>query len=371
MANPFKPTFGATPPLLAGRDDQIADFTDALDDGPGSAGRATLYTGARGAGKTVMLNAVEDEARTRGWLVVSETSVNNLTRKLTESRLPALLQELDPEAVTRHLTQFNLPVISGGIGWETIEAHVVKMDLRQQITLITDLLAENETGLLITVDEVHRDQTEALRELVTVVQHAFREDRELAFVAAGLPPAVNELLNDNILTFLRRADRHNLGAVSLEHVRDAILTPITQNGRDVDDDALELMVESTGGYPFLIQLVGSHCWKVNPDSKTISLEDAEKGTNRAHRRLGSLVHEPALEGLSAIDKSYLLKMAEDDGPSSTKEIASRLNATMKYASVYRDRLIAAQLIEPAGLGYVQLTVPYLREYLREHAASLP
>jgi hypothetical protein len=63
--NPFTPTFGSPPPLLAGREELLAE---ALDDGPGSAGRATLYTGARGAGKTVLLNEVEDTARERGWL---------------------------------------------------------------------------------------------------------------------------------------------------------------------------------------------------------------------------------------------------------------------------------------------------------------
>ena len=38
----------------------LDEFAESLGDGPGSRGRATLYTGARGAGKTVMLNAVED-----------------------------------------------------------------------------------------------------------------------------------------------------------------------------------------------------------------------------------------------------------------------------------------------------------------------
>ncbi len=64
--NPFKPSFGASPPLLVGRDSLIEEFAEALEDGPGSAGRATLYTGARGCGKTVMLNAVEDRAKERG-----------------------------------------------------------------------------------------------------------------------------------------------------------------------------------------------------------------------------------------------------------------------------------------------------------------
>jgi len=35
--NPFRPSFGVTPPLLAGRDNEILAFGDALDAGPGIA----------------------------------------------------------------------------------------------------------------------------------------------------------------------------------------------------------------------------------------------------------------------------------------------------------------------------------------------
>ncbi len=41
----------------------------------------------------------------------------------------------------------------------------------------------------------------------------------------------------------------------------------------------------------------------------------------------------------------------------------------KYAGQYRLRLIAAELTEPTHHGYVDFAVPYLREYLREHAAA--
>ena len=34
MANPFKPTAGATPPLLVGRSRVIEEFLESLDDGP-------------------------------------------------------------------------------------------------------------------------------------------------------------------------------------------------------------------------------------------------------------------------------------------------------------------------------------------------
>lgn len=370
MANPFKPTFGATPPLLAGRDEPIADFADALDDGPGAAGRATLYTGARGSGKTVMLNAAEDVAGSRGWLVVSETATDSLVETLTKSRLPSLLREIDPEAVKRRLTQVDLPVIKGGFTWDTVESHVVAMDLREQINLLTDLLAENQTGLLITVDEIHPNRSAELRQLATVIQHAFREDRQLAFAGAGLNASVSDLLNDDVLTFLRRADRHSLGSVDLDHVRQAIEQPIAEAGRTVEPAALQTMVEGTRGYPFLIQLVGAQCWRIDPTAEAITQADAKQGVERAHRRLGSLVHAPALNRLSDIDKSYLLAMTQDDDRSSTGEIAERLNVSPHYAGVYRNRLIASELVEPAGYGFVNFTLPYLREYLREHAASL-
>ena len=82
VANPFRPSFGNSPPVLAGRDELIEQFAEALDNGPGAPGRATLYTGARGTGKTVMLNEVADIARQRGWLVIEETASPGVVTRL-------------------------------------------------------------------------------------------------------------------------------------------------------------------------------------------------------------------------------------------------------------------------------------------------
>ena len=89
----------------------------------------------------------------------------------------------------------------------------------------------------------------------------------------------------------------------------------------------------------------------------------------ARRRLGLLVHEPALRDLSGVDRTFLVAMAADDGPSRMAAIAERMEVDANYASQYRRRLIAADLICPAGYGRVDYTLPHLREYLREHAAS--
>jgi hypothetical protein len=370
MRDPFRPSFGVSPPLLVGRQDLIDTFADGLDSGPGALSRATLYTGQRGTGKTALLNAIEDEAKVRGWVVVSETAAQGFVARMTDEHLPALLAQHDPRAVRRHLSGISLPG-KGGTTWTTEDLHRAVPGLRNQLWLLTDVLAENGTGVLISLDEIHLQRTDELRELTTTVQHAFREDREVAFVAAGLPAAVSDLLQDEVLTFLRRADRHSLGTMDAGDVRRALRGPIEANGKTVRDDVLDVMVEGTGGYPFLIQLVGSSVWREHPDDVVIEIIDAVRGVEVASRRMGSLVLEPSLTGASAVDRSFLLAMAEDDGPSAMADVAHRLGVSVNYASQYRLRLIAAELIKPVGYGRVDFALPYLRLYLREHASNEP
>jgi hypothetical protein len=201
--------------LLVGRSDLLDDFVAAIEDGPGAPGRMTLYTGARGTGKTVMLNEVEDLARQQGWRVISETATAGLGNRLVGEHLPMLLAEID--AAT----------------WETREAHEVSPALRTQLTAACDLLAEHGAGLLLTLDEIHHQVVTELRELATVLQHLVREEKEMAFVGAGLPSAISVVLNDDVLTFLRRADRHSLGPVALPDVATAITEPIEQADRRI------------------------------------------------------------------------------------------------------------------------------------------
>jgi hypothetical protein len=189
--------------------------------------------------------------------------------------------------VRRRLTGITGPLGAGGATRSAVEAHLADAGLRNQAALPTGLFAENGAGLLITLEEIHRNQISELRELATTLQHAFREECELAFVGAGLALAVSDVVNDEVLTFLRRAERHHLGSIGREDVARAIREPVEANGRQLADDVLAEMVEGTRGYPFLIQLVGARVWRRHPS---------------------------ALADASDIDKSYLLAMARDDGP---------------------------------------------------------
>jgi hypothetical protein len=365
--NPFKPSAGSTPPYLVGRQDQIDAVAEGFDDGPGAPGRLAIFTGARGVGKTVMLNAVGDLATERGWLTIDETATSHLMDRLDE-QVTHLIDAVTSPA-KRKVTGVTLPLKLGGI--TTTLVPDPEASLRRKINTLLDILEAHDSGLLITIDEAHAEEPD-LREFAAIAQHFVREERDLVLVLAGLPSAVADILRDKtkVLTFLRRADKHELGDVDVGEVRDALVATIEDNGRQIAPEAADAAAEATLGYPFLIQLVGYHVWRMAPAEPLIDLSMVEKGVAAARRRLGSLVHETALADLSDQDRTFLIAMSVDDGPSRMSDIRRRMGGIIpQHGNTYRERLIRAGVIEQVRHGVVDFALPYLREYLREHAAT--
>jgi hypothetical protein len=362
MVNPFSPVFGRSPYVLAGRTALVEDLERGFDDGPGSPTWTVLFSGARGMGKTVMLNHYEDIARTRGWLVITEAASSGLLERLSQDHLPRLLRQYSGEPSTRVSgVQVSTPLGGGSVTWS--DRFPAESSLRHQIEQLTDALAVHETGLAITVDEIQGAVPEELRKLGEIVQFARREGRSVAFAAAGLPASLDELLNDNVITFLRRAERLELRSITVEETRDAMAETIRDSGRDISSEALHVAATATTGYPFLIQLVGYRTWNQRPDDYHISLDDVTQGVSEAITRLGDQVHRPTFVPLSNKDRDYLMAMAQDAGPADTGAVAERLHVAQQYANVYRTRLLAAGVIESDGWGRVRFALPYMREWL--------
>lgn len=374
MTNPFKPTAGMTPPVLVGRQHDLDDFSYALDDGVGAPGRLMYITGARGVGKTVMLNALGNIARQRDWLVIDETAENGFMQRLIDAlrkpKHPVNAVTLPSASMSVPGTPFDATITLGSVEL-AVQEHA--LDFRQAMGAQLDKLEKKQHGILITLDEVQASSLNEMRSLATAVQHLIREQRNIAFVFAGLPSMVEDVINDKVLTFLRRAERRHLGDVPLEEVRNAFKETITANGLTTDEATLDMLAAATNGYPFMIQLVGYWTWRAaagreDGPSGVLTSGDAENGIARAKLKLGDMVHGPALDSLSPVARDYLLAMAQDDGPSSTGDIARRLERDAGYANVYRTQLIKEDIIYATGYGYVDFKLPYLRDYLREHGA---
>jgi hypothetical protein len=361
VQNPFKPTAGATPPELVGRAGLLDEFEYGLQQGSGAPGLLTIITGSRGIGKTVMLSEAEGIARNHGWAVISRTATPGFLAGVGDDML-RLLDELGDGPPSRKITAFS----AAGFGLTTQLPPERAVDWRRTGNELLRLLDAKGTGLVITIDEIHAVDRAEIAQLAADVQHFIRDGLPIGLIFAGLPSAVSDLLNEGVATFLRRADRLNLHEAAIAEVTASYSELFSRGGISISPDLINQAAEATEGYPFLIQLVGYYLWlEADKAGWKLDQTNVQHGIAAAQRRNTLVVVESALSDISDRDREFLDAMAAQDGPSAAGQIGAILKAKPNVISKYRNRLIAAGLIESAGYGKVDFAIPGLRQYLRE------
>jgi len=361
LKNPFTPTFGSIPLQLAGRDRIIRDILGGLDNGPGDPNRATVFVGARGAGKTVLLATVAEEASANGWICVNVNAAPDMLDEILVQIRDNAKEFLSPESLS-HITSISA---AGFTVARNVTKSTRKITWRSEMTSILKELNDKDVGLLITIDELDV-RIDELRTVITTFQHFVRERREIALIMAGLPPKVSNLLRDDSISFLRRAFQHHLEAIEESEVRFSISKTVELAGRTIDKEALELAAKSAKGFPFLIQLIGYQMWRQHPEKVNISLEDAKEGIILAGNDLERMIYDATYRDLSEKDIAFLMAMLDDKEYSNISDISRRMNVTSKYAGIYRKRLIEQGIISSAGYGKVAFCLPMFREYIKKY-----
>ncbi|HAT1275673.1 TPA: ATP-binding protein [Corynebacterium striatum] len=205
IRNPFTAALGVSPAVLAGREEELDLITMAMLDGPGAHERVSVVSGARGSGKTVFLNAVEDRASQLDWTIISETATQGVVERIRNTA-ERNLQEFSP-ADKRRLSGISIAGI-GSINWETDPISPTQSSLRTALTALLDAKAQLDSitgqppsGVLITLDELHYTNRDEIIEFATTIQHLLRENREITVIMAGIPSAVKPLLSRACLLY--------------------------------------------------------------------------------------------------------------------------------------------------------------------------
>ena len=362
LTNPFVPTFGTSPPLLAGRDGVITRFERALRQGPTHPDYTLLLTGRRGYGKTVLLNSAEAVARDSGWSVVplsaSSGTFRNELLSIVGDSLP------DDESKLR-LSSVQVLGVGGSVERDVSPSASIPPLIRTALTAGADHMAAQGAGLLVTVDELQAGEPAEMREFATALQHITRRElRPLAFVGAALPEVEDTLLADRGMTFFQRCARASVGTLSMNDTHLAIEGPIRDSGGHIDADALALAVEYAAGFPFMVQLVGFHSWDMCDDPAAgIGLKDVEAGMIEALAVLVEQIVRPVWKALSPVDRQFLLAMAQDETVSHVADIADRLGKDGNYVNYYRRRLLRTGVVAVEGRGRLRFAHPVMREWL--------
>ncbi|WKD57468.1 hypothetical protein CAPI_04550 [Corynebacterium capitovis DSM 44611] len=360
MSNPFRPTFGASPRVWAGREAVLSDFDRAVANGPGDPHRSLIVSGSRGIGKTVLLTELEDRARKQGWLVVRASGREGMAQTLTLSTIPETLSELEPQP-DRKLTGFSV----AGIGSVSSELTEEAPPVPRLTSAMRKLLAAITTGVLITIDEVQDADPADLSHIAVAYQDLVRDDADVALAMAGLTRGVNRLLDLPGATFMRRARHYELGPLTLDDAARTLTQTAFEAGRSFTPGAAEAAAQFTQGYPFLVQLIGYLAWDTSSGEIT---EGVVHGVRQeAVERLGTQIHQPSLRDVPPRQREYLDAMAGLDGPVvETSVIAKTLGRPLSAVSDTRSKLIERDLIMPAGWGRVAFAQPYLGDFIRSH-----
>lgn len=379
--NPFKPTAGKMPPVLIGRESIVRDFSEALENGAGAPGRLMLITGQRGFGKTVMLTELSKLARNQGWFVISETAstglCSRLIAELSENKDRNTYAEFNPALSISGVASLQL----GSVGFSKSQPKNIQG--KENIALALHEAIEERLkkvgkgkGVLFAIDEAQAASREDMVALATTVQHIIRnedmkdvpdnEKKGIAFIFAGLPSMVDELVNDNVLTFLRRSQRQDLKPVHLREVAYAYVQAVSDSGLMISFDNALQAAKFAQGYPYMVQLIGYYMWQSawRRGSKEIEAFDIEQGVADSKVAFGEAVCAPAYKGLTDAQQEFVRAMAIDEGISKVADIAKRVGKSISWANKYRASLITAKIIAPAGRGSVSFEIPYFGEYLQ-------
>jgi hypothetical protein len=354
--NPFTPAFGEHPRVVVGRDDLIARMARAFDGG-WRLERTTLLEAPRGTGKTVLLDAIQDEATARGWLVIEEDAGETeprLSDRIAHT-IAAFRAELDGPGRSNRTTsgEVSLGVARAGISWERPgEPGRNVGHLRNEVVALLAHPAA-PAGVLISLDEIHEITRADIHSVANTYQHWVRAKLAVAFVAAGLPP----IDRNQRPTFLARCHRPDIASVDDTEIARGYT--VTADPIDWEPAALTHAVRLAAGLPYMMQLVGYHAFDTATarNTTTITISDVAAALPHAERQLTESVLNTTDRRLTRVEHAFLRAMSVDSGPTRVADLATRLGVSRQYINDYRDRLTATGIIHTPGRGYVDFVLP--------------
>ena len=361
MQNPFNPSFGRKPERFIGRSAMVYNVLDSIEN-PNSPWRTTLFIGVRGSGKTALLSGIQKSVDSKKVICVSVSPdvdfLDNVVGTLFQN-IPKGAKDVLPQ-ITK---------ISTGLGLhfdfkKEKELPAFATTFKYQIVELLKIVKKKGYSVLFLLDEAQK-HTEEMRTFVSTYQHLIREEYPVSLAIASLPNVISDILNDDILTFLRRAKRVHLEYVDVALVELDYHEVFIDLINEKELDIIRKVACATYGYPYLIQLVGFFLWNELRDKGDVSIHSVyERVMIQVKAELYVNVHDLLYRELSKRDKEFVFAMAVDEDASQVKDIALRMERGLNYISNYRARLLDTGFIKEAGHGRVDFALPYMREYLR-------
>lgn len=261
--NPFQRGTGSYPPVLAGRQAELAALGGLLD---GLAEGALeqpihLLQAPRGLGKTVLLQALVRDAPSRpkpvDILRLSAGSYGgaaDLAMRIGQARAPWRRLANWFGGISLFGLRIQRPPGAAGPA-------VASSDLERS-------LQRSRRPVLVAIDEAHMLPPDSCRILLNAFQNT-TGPVTAALLLVGTPGLMPRLLSAEVgASFAERVPIIVPGLLSAEHSLDALRVPQWQHWQ-VDESILAEVAAEALGYPYFLQLWGEQLWEAGLQRRTV------------------------------------------------------------------------------------------------------
>lgn len=340
MKNPYTISFGKEPTQMVSRISQINKLTeDFSEDEPSY--QACIIAGVRGIGKTVTLSEICNRlGENKDWIIVNLNSGMNLLQSLAAKlyNSTSLLGVFDSAKI-------NLSFFHIGVALDTVPPIT---DIETALERMFQVIKNRGKKVLIAIDEVISNEN--MKIFSNTFQLLLREEFPIYLVMTGLYENINDLQNEDNVTFLLRTPK-----LELEPLNKLMMADSYARNLDVSKEVALQMADVTYGYPFAFQVLGYLCYE---SGKSYTEE-----MTRFDYYLSEYVYNKIWSELSEKDKKVVFAIAKSDN--TTESILRLADMKKNEFSVYRNRLIKKGIVNGKLRGKLSFTLPRFKEFVEQ------
>ena len=392
--NPYTPGAGFVPAYLAGREHLLKDaekYLNAICNGYPQ--QSVIYYGLRGVGKTVLLNIIEQIADTKDVLFEHieikeiknrnekgyfEQQIANVCKKFIHAMsIKESAQDLVKKAwgmwrafsVTYNGQDntFSMGINEDMLGY--IGTGDLSSDLTDLFVAMGKIAKEAGYAICLFVDEIQYMQDDELEAEINAIHRCNQLRLPIMIFGAGLPKIIKSM--GEVKSYTESVFKFEMvDALKENETQEAIVQPAADFDVKYSDDALQLIIEITGRYPYFIQELCSTVWDLS-EEPLIRKRIVEEAKQLFLERLDQSFFKVRYDRATPKERQFMFAMVKcGDLPCTISNVAKILEKQVKSISPTRGQLINKGLIYATGYAEIDFTVPQFDGFLKRKNPEL-
>ncbi|MBR3993146.1 MAG: ATP-binding protein, partial [Anaerotignum sp.] len=341
--------------------------------------QSVVYSGLRGVGKTVLLNALQKNAGSYQIFckyIEVETRKDFITQMIACSQM--FVREASAAGKASHLIAKVIDALKSlSISFDP-EANTFELSMQEQVLYKSNSLTQSLTDVFVAIgelaydihkpvcffiDEIQYMKAEELGSLIAALHRVNQLGYPIMVIGAGLPKIYKMLADEK--SYAERLFRYQtIGSLTPEEARIAIAEPAKQFFVTYTEEAIDYIVEITKGYPFFIQQLCQIIYDA-VDGKEITKQDALDATDTFFKELDDGFFRSRYERCSETEQKFLFAMVQCGTlPCTISNVAANMKKETTSISPIRAKLIDKGLIYSARHAELDFTVPEFSGFIQ-------